>query len=365
MKLTLTLSVLFILALGITACKLFSQAPGSPLPTTLEKTPVTRQNNLPGQAPSAEGSLTPEAGATRPSGAEPTRTPTLALSVTQGQTPKVEAKQTSTSQAPAPPTFGKKPPQSQAAGINPADQRQALTRLSQLIGFQVVDQDGVNVGKVTNFIVNTCETYIIYFVMKPAPDLNLAAGVQLVIPFEVITINSGVFDVPAKTIQLALSSPILAGAPAFPDSMQLLPNDWEAPVRAYWTQAAHLSHLSTGCNVAGGSVTTHKIAYATQLLGAELKDGNHNLLGVVQEAILEPESGKIGFFVVSLADKQGLVLVPLAKVNIPKEALQPEAQIELVLLTENKLLANAPRIKSVEEASNPAVQGAARQYWGR
>jgi hypothetical protein len=92
------------------------------------------------------------------------------------------------------------------------------------------------------------------------------------------------------------------------------------------------------------------------------------VLGQVEEIILEPESGKVSFFVVRLQDG-GLVLVPLRVVNIPKEALEPgsepKSELSLVLLTENALLMNAPQIQSVEQAVQMEAQGAARAYWGR
>jgi len=98
------------------------------------------------------------------------------------------------------------------------------------------------------------------------------------------------------------------------------------------------------------------------LLGAELKDYNHQLLGTVQEAVLEPESGKLGFYVVKLLDAS-LVMVPLSQTNIPKEALQPGSAIELVLLAETNMLLGAPRLDSVEQALNTQTQSEARKYW--
>ena len=255
------------------------------------------------------------------------------------------------------------PPQSGAAGIRPPERRPELTRLSNLLQFQVQGLDNVNLGKIADYIVNTCETYIIYFVVDPAPGLNVPASHKLVIPFEAVTINSGVLDAAAKTIVLYLTPDRFTGAPSFPAALALLPNSWEQPVRDFWQRTVRVGKLSSECNAVSGQV--HKIAYATQLLVAQLKDGNQNLLGVVQEGILEPESGKLGFYVVSLQDNQGLILLPLAKTNIPESALKPGAKIELVLLADNNRLAGAPRIANVDQATDAAAQGAARGYWGQ
>jgi hypothetical protein len=101
---------------------------------------------------------------------------------------------------------------------------------------------------------------------------------------------------------------------------------------------------------------------STQLIGADIKDGNHILLGAVPYAVLEPESGKLGFYIVKLLDGT-LVMVPLSQTNIPKEALAPGQTIELVLLAETNKLTDAPRIASVEQAMNAQTQSEARQYW--
>ncbi len=260
---------------------------------------------------------------------------------------------------------GKKPPQTNAAGIQPPERRQELTRLSSLLNFKVIGLDGATLGQVSDFIINTCETYIIYFVVTPDASLKVAAADNLVIPFEVVTINSGVLDAAAQTISVYMTPAQVAAAPVFAAPLVLLPyKAWEDTVRAYWLQVARVSMLTSECKAGGSNSANavHKIAYASQLIGAELKDGNHNLLGTVQDAVLEPESGKLGFYVVKLLDGT-LVMVSLGQTNIPKEALQPGVKIELVLLADNNKLLDAPRIASVEEAINAQTQSNARNYW--
>jgi len=254
------------------------------------------------------------------------------------------------------------PPQSGAAGIRPPERRAELTRLSNLLHFQVQGLNNTNLGQISDYVINTCETYIIYFVMDPAAVLNVPAGQKLIIPFEAVTINSGVLDAQAKAIVLHLTPDRFKGAPGFPPALALLPNSWEQPVRDYWQRAVRVGKLSSECNATSGQV--HKIAYATQLIGAQLKDGNGNLLGAIQDGILEPESGKLGFYVVALKDNQGLILLPLAKTNIPQDALQPGAKIELVLLADNNRLPGAPRLASADQATDGGAQNAARGYWG-
>ena len=257
-----------------------------------------------------------------------------------------------------------KPPQSQRAEIRPPEMRDQLTQLSTLLNFQVIDQDGLELGTASNYIINTCETYIIYFVLSPKAN----PGNQVIVPFEAVSINSGVFDAHDKSIQLYLTPDQISNAPTISQRQNLLPADWETNVRDYWSQIFRLSNLTTECRVTasdGSRVAVHKIAYATDLLSAELRDGLQKALGTVQEAILEPESGKLGFYIVGLRDDQGMALVPLSAVNIPQEALENGNKISLVLLTNNDILFNAPRIDTLKAATSLEVQNTARQYWNR
>jgi sporulation protein YlmC with PRC-barrel domain len=261
------------------------------------------------------------------------------------------------------PAERKLPPQSQAAEIRPKDMRTKLTHLSNLIGYAVLDENGDKLGVASDYIVNTCETYIIYTLMEPVASLNVAPGDRVVIPFEAVTINSGVLDAQNETIQLRLIPGQFSGAPTFSADQALTPTDWEGAVRAFWKKAVRIGMLATSCNVPGGPV--YKVAYATQLLQVELYDGQNNLLGAVQEAILEPESGKLSFFIVKPAKGDGLVMVHLRAINIPKESLLPGATLTLVLTSDPQVFWDAPRITSIEEADDFALQSEMRQYWDR
>jgi sporulation protein YlmC with PRC-barrel domain len=268
------------------------------------------------------------------------------------------------------PLEGGFPPQTNAAAIQPPERRAELTILSNLIRFQAIDYFGAPLGVVVDYVINTCETYIIYFLVEPVDALKPASGDYVVIPFEAVTINNGVIDAATRSIQVHMSADQLVGAPAFPEDMHLTPTDWEEAVRSYWSQYFRLSNLKTECMVAqpgsssGEKVAVYKIAYATHLMGAPLQDGLNNPLGLVLDAVLEPESGKLGFFIVELQSGE-LVLVHLSAVNIPESALEPGGEMTLVLLKENHVLENAPRINNISEATDAAVQQTAREYWAR
>jgi sporulation protein YlmC with PRC-barrel domain len=321
--------------------------------------------------PEVEASNTPIIEPTEPAPTEvppePTSAPTEKIEPTASEPePTSESVEPPPTELPPAPPPGEMPPQTNAAEIRPPGRRDDLIVLSNLMGFQVLDINGESLGVVPDYIINTCETYIIYFVQEPGGVLEPSPGNRLIVPFEAVTINNGYLDAEAQAIGLHLTADHFTAAPRFPESMPLLPSTWEPQVWAYWPQYVRLGVLTTECNVPssdGSLVVVQKIAYASELLIAELQDALQETLGTVQEILIEPESGKMHFFVVELADGSGFVLIPPGVVNIPEWALEPGNEITLVLLAENEMLFNAPRADSLEEAASGSARQAAWDYW--
>lgn len=395
MKLRYLLSTLLVFALLLTACGAdtgdqdgnfndngngagesgLSSVTEMPLPGTGASSTqgvLATQGVMATQIPAgAEGVLSTQGAATAQSGV-----PTLSSLPTQavvGQSAATQAAQSTPGAAAAPGgSYGSTPQATQSGGAalpgtgKPAQSERAevrgprdqIARLSSWLGFQLLGQDGRALGSVSDYVINTCETYIVYMVVTPANG-----GERILVPYELATINSGAVDAQSKAIIVNATPELLAQAPTFPQSASLTSGDWEGALRAYWQQSFRVSSLSTTCNAPGGPV--QKVAFASQLLNAQLKDGNQQLLGAVKEAIIEPESGSIDFFVVQTPDQQGYVLIPLGAVNIPEEALAQGQAPWLVLLTDTAMLQSAPRINDLSAGFNLDLQNAARGYWNQ
>jgi sporulation protein YlmC with PRC-barrel domain len=354
MKIQRSLPILLTLAMAMMACSMI-QAVGATAPT-----PTIGATATPAMLISAETKTPTGQPASTPVQA-PAVTQTPAVMQSQAITQSPAGTQAQSTANPGPVTKGR-PPQSQAAGVKPGGRTQ-LTHLANLIGYQVLDANGNTLGVASDYIVNTCETYIVYILMQPGPNLHIPAANRVVIPFEAVTINSGVLDGQNKTIQLQLSADQFSGAPTLSSGQTIMPNDWEDPARNFWKNAIRVDGLSTSCGTSGGTV--HLDAYATQLMGVNLYDGRNNLLGTVQDAILQPESGQIYFYIVKPAQGDGLVMVPLGNTNIAQGSQSPGATFKLVLLAQPAMFSGAPRITNTSQADDPGTQGKTRQYWNK
>jgi sporulation protein YlmC with PRC-barrel domain len=257
------------------------------------------------------------------------------------------------------------------AQVVPDTGREQATLLSELLGYQLVDQNGNNLGSVDDFILNLCEAHIVYVVLDADPSLNLETGNLAVFPYETVTLENGVIDVDQRVITVNLASEQFASAPSTTERFDLATTDWEADIRSHWSEVGRLSNLSTECRVpAAGNEdsatqTVTRIGYATEVLDMQLQDGNGNLIGQVEEVLVEPESGWLPYMAIrpneNLEAGTSLILVPFGALNITSH--EDGATQNLVLLVEPDILENAPTVDSLP-ASN-GWEGNAFQYWSQ
>ncbi|HSO26831.1 MAG TPA: hypothetical protein VLS48_02090, partial [Anaerolineales bacterium] len=87
-------------------------------------------------------------GPTQPAPGIQTATPAAAQAITPilPATPTAELAPEAPTAPPPNPEPGERPPQSQAAAIRPPEDRAALTRLSTLLNFTLLDRDGAPLG---------------------------------------------------------------------------------------------------------------------------------------------------------------------------------------------------------------------------
>lgn len=262
-----------------------------------------------------------------------------------------------------------------------------MTRLSALLNYQVLDGDNHSLGTASEFVLNLCEAHLLYMVVDVDPALNLPGGNRLLIPYEVASLGNGVTDVDQQAIRLEVDRAALSSAPAFSDTLDLAEVSWEADLRAYWADQATLSRLSTACEVpapgaetaypgpndqataspAAGTMMLTRIAYASQVLGMQLQDGDGRPVGQVEEVIVEPESGWLRFLLVRLDQPdqagQAYAAVPLRAVNLGTTNGQEAAL--LVLVVDREVLDNAPGLPAVPDPSDDSWESPAMEYWGQ
>ncbi len=446
-----------ILALGLSACSGISGNNGTALPTTVGG--VQNQNLASTQNPfpaGVSGVGTSEAGASAvPSNTQGAQAPTGTAGTTAqvpatGGTPAMGATSMSTQESATPNasstqdmastqatsstpgasieqgtgtpvasgTQGVPSTGGQAllgASIVPGSARSQAVLLSNMMNYNVVDQNGNPIGKINDYILNMCESNIIYMVVNADPSLNLQGGNMLVIPYEVFTLGKGAIDVNQHNLVMPISASQVQGAPVVSQKPDLTNTNWESGVRSYWTNIVPLSALTTQCQVPQGpssagvsatptstvestvqanNIMITKIAYASDVLGMQVQDGTRKPVGQVKEVYLVPESGRIRYLAVDLSSAQSagtgtpaatsmstpaatpqstqsatqqanmkIVIMPIGAVNLmPAQSGQGQA---LVLVVQPSVLQNAPVMNSLPDVSQPNWDLQAFQYWNQ
>jgi sporulation protein YlmC with PRC-barrel domain len=273
--------------------------------------------------------------------------------------------------APVPQELGQTGTDIRGAHVIPETGRDNATQLTELLDYRIVDLNGNNLGTVDDYILNMCEAHIIYIVMEADRSLEIE-GDLVIIPYEAVTLEGGVIDVDSQTIFLNFEASQLGGTIAYQDRIDLSNLEWETETRNYWSEMMNLSNLTTECRVPAqngeGRQAIVRIAYATEVLGAELVNGLGEQVGQVEEVVLVPESGLIRFAAIQtgglLQAGQALAAAPPGAINIHTDDETAREDLVLVLLVEDEVLENAPRIESLP-GTDPAWDGRFFSYWSQ
>jgi hypothetical protein len=187
-------------------------------------------------------------------------------------------------------------------------------------------------------------------------------------------LDNGAIDAGQHVIVLNLDASDLTGVPTVSGELNLQDTSWETDVRSFWSNFVTLSGLTTGCRVpasgkaesSGNRVNITRIALASQMLGAQVVDGNGDPVGQVEEIVLTPESGLLRFAAVRLddtMDAQGFAMVPMGGLNIRQENTNGEVVLEL--LVERSVLKDSPLFDAVPTPQDASWENPAFQYWSQ
>ncbi len=124
--------------------------------------------------------------------------------------------------------------------------------LTEMLRYRVVDNNGNELGRVRDYIINTCEAHILYIVMGS----NGANG-SVLIPYEAVSLNKDrPQNAPADALVVNFDAGLLASVPNVDlKTADLTAPDWDAAVMAFWKQNIPIS-LTSACNVPSGSNPT-------------------------------------------------------------------------------------------------------------
>lgn len=124
--------------------------------------------------------------------------------------------------------------------------------LTEMLRYRVVDNNGNELGRVRDYIVNTCEAHVLYIVMSSS-----SANGSVLIPYEAVSLNKNrPQNAPADALVVNFDASLLASVPAVDlKTTDLTAPDWDAAVMAFWKQNIPIS-LTSACNVPSGSQPT-------------------------------------------------------------------------------------------------------------
>jgi sporulation protein YlmC with PRC-barrel domain len=294
-----------------------------------------------------------------------TPTPETEFSPGEAQDPDGEPELEEPSAIQVPPELGQTDPGLRGANVLPETGRDTATQLTVLLDYQVKDQNGENLGQVADYVLNMCEAHIIYIIVQANQSLDVE-GDFIIIPYEAVTLEGGVIDVDSQNIFVNFTMSQFTGTAAYQDHPDLSTTGWEDETRYFWSELMNLSNLTTECRVPAqegeGRQVIVRIAYASEVIGAELVNGRNEHVGEIEEVIVVPESGLMRFSAISTG--QGMIAAPPGALNIQANGDSQTDDLTLVLLVEDGVLVNAPRVENLPELE-PSWEARFFDYWSQ
>ena len=126
-----------------------------------------------------------------------------------------------------------------------------IEALTEMLRYRVVDNAGNELGRVRDYIVNTCEAHILYIVMDAE-----TGNESVLIPYEAVSLNQDrPEDAANDELVVNFDAALLANVPTINlRDVDFEDGDWDASVMGFWEQNIPIS-LTTACNVPSGSGT--------------------------------------------------------------------------------------------------------------
>lgn len=258
-------------------------------------------------------------------------------------------------------------------------------RVSNLLDFDVWNQDNEQIGTTEDMVINLESKQVDYVIVEVGGFLGIG-GKQVAVPydrFQVVTNESSTTDDgPQNAFIIDATRDELESAPEFDDD--LLPNlgdparDWDADLSGYWEGGMVTATEESGTPEATEVMTTPEATdttgvmaegnlqgavLATDLLGMTVQDAQNNDLAEVQDVIIDPQSGDVNYAVVEVS---GIEDIDGQWLLIPLDHLSINAQDNvLVVSTDSSTLVDAPTFDAdqLPDTTAPDWDADIQSFW--
>ncbi len=233
--------------------------------------------------------------------------------------------------------------------LAPAGARAICCRADKVIGSNVMDATGKQIGTIKDLAIDPGDGRIAYGVLSFGGFLGLGDK-YFAIPWASLKAEAD------GTYRFDVTEEKLKEADGFDK------NNWPDMASAHWARttqerfgqragepgAGHAAAERKGA--AAGTTGAQRIVQGTQLIGAAAKDGKQESLGTLKDLLLDRENGRVNCVVLStggglLGAGSKLVAVPFMRVTIqPQEddSTEPREVKSVVVNVEREQLESAP-----------------------
>jgi len=244
------------------------------------------------------------------------------------------------------------------AEMAPTALDEAAVRASELIGYNVVNSQGEDVGEVEDLLVNLTNGQVHYAILSFGGFADIGDKL-FAIPLSTISFNSEdqavVFDSDEQMLQ---------NAPSFDENTwpDMTSPEWDTDIRDYW-QNQGVTVADEANLVDETAVVDRSAMRASELIGYNVVNAAGEDLGEIEDLMLGLDSQQVNYAVLSFG---GFLDIGEKLFAIPVTALRLDtAQEAVVFDVDEATLENAPGFdpNNWPDTANPQWDLDARDYW--
>jgi sporulation protein YlmC with PRC-barrel domain len=232
---------------------------------------------------------------------------------------------------------------------------------SWLIGHRVMTTEGGSLGQISSLVIDRTNGRVALVVLSDVPNLG---DESLALPFSsIVRSGESIFEFNPGDMEIGVASgysdPYVYAVTQYPGTSEFYGTQSLIGIDRLTEIYRHYSQVPYWIEKGEKSPVSLELYESTQLMGAEVQLPNGEVIGRINDLVIDSSDGRIPFLVLSdVVGKRGtLVAVPFSALSIRGENI-------FVLNATQEQLASVPSFNKFADLSNPKWAGDVYRYFG-
>jgi sporulation protein YlmC with PRC-barrel domain len=197
-------------------------------------------------------------------------------------------------------------PHASSAASQQATSGANVFRSSELIGMDVKNTQGEDLGEIEDLVVDSSQGEVRYAVLSFGGFLDIGNKL-FAVPFHAVKLHKNVGDADEYWFVFNIDKERLENAPGFDESNwpDFTSADWNRDIDVFYGQEGAAARTSRD-ETRAGHESGANLVRASQLIGVDVRNAQNENLGEIEDLVMDAGSGKIRYAALSFGGVLGI-----------------------------------------------------------